>query len=71
MFCSGAFLRTVAQETASQIALRDCSEKVRGGVRIHRSFFWEKKKKVKHQKVTANLPKKQNLKLMTLVLFYV
>ena len=43
MFCSGAFLRTVAQETASQIALRDCSEKVREGVRMLRSFCWEKK----------------------------
>lgn len=69
MFCLGAFLRTVAQETASQTALKDCSEKVRGEVRIYRSFYWKKKKS--NIKRVLLITHTQNVKLMTLVLFYV
>ena len=31
-------IRAVAWETATQIALRDCSKEVKRGARIHRSF---------------------------------
>jgi len=31
-------MRTAAQETAFQMALRNCSEEAMGGARIYRSF---------------------------------
>ena len=48
MFYLGTLLRTVDQETASQIAV---TQKGKRGARIHRSFCYKKKK---NQVVTAN-----------------
>ena len=53
MYYSGILLRTIAWETASQIALRNRSKEVRdesGYIGV----FAEKKNVVKHQKITAN-----------------
>ena len=63
MFYSGTLLRTIAQETASQIALRNCSKEEREEPGYTGVFTGKKAKTkttttkthvVKHQKITAN-----------------
>ena len=60
MFYSGNFLRTVAWETASQVALRNCSKEAReepGYIGVFAEKQTNKQKNphvVKHQKSTAN-----------------
>ena len=68
-FYLGNLLRTIAWETASQIALRNCFEEVReepGYI----GFFAEERHVVKHKTITVNLQTSQK-NLMILVLFYV
>ena len=67
MFYSGSSLRTIAQETASQVVLRNYSEEVREEPRSKRVVL-----KSKHNmQITANHTHTHtHLKLMILVLFY-
>ena len=72
MFYAVNPLRTIAQETASQIARRNCSQEVRE-VLGYTGIFAEKqtnkqKTVVAHPKITANY-KNRHLGLMVLVLF--
>ena len=53
-FYSSILLKTLVWEAASQIALRNCSKREKGGAKIYRSFSLEKKNVVEHQKITAN-----------------
>ena len=75
MFYTVALLRTIAQDTASQIALRSCSKEVREEPGFIGVFAGKKQNRTKHvvehQKSTANHKKTRHLKLMILVLFYV
>ena len=74
MFYLGTLLRTVDQETASQIAV---TQKGKRGARIHRSFCCKKKKKYIYICVCVCVCIKwlllittnRHLKLMILVLF--
>ena len=70
MFYSGTLLRTIAQETASQIALRDCPKEVRGEPGYIGVFAETNKQCSQTSKMTAN-HKNRHLKLMILVLFYI
>ena len=57
MFYLGTLLRTIAQETASQIALRICSKEVREEPGYIGAFAERQKQRnhvVEHQKMTAN-----------------
>ena len=68
MFYSANLLRTSAQEdTASQIALRDCSKEVREMTGYMTFSAWGKKNVVEYQKITAN-HKNRHLELMILAL---
>jgi len=55
MFYLGTLLRTVAQETTSQVGLRNCSEEVREKPGFVGVFFWGKARGVvEHEKNTVN-----------------
>ena len=69
MFYSGNLLRTIAQETASQITLRNRSEELREEPG-YSGVFAEKKNVVKCQRLLL-ITKHRCIKLMILVLFYV
>ena len=73
MFNSGNLLRTIAQELTSQVALRNCSRKIKEEPGYVGVFAEKRKKKnvVEHQKITANQKKTRYLKLMILVPSYV
>ena len=71
MFYLGTLLRTVAQETTSQVGLRNCSEEVREKPGFVGVFFWGKARGVvEHEKNTGN-HKNRCLKRMIFVLFCV
>ena len=56
MFYSQTFLKSIAWEIASQVALKNCSKEAREEpIYIEAFFFFEiKNKVVEHQKITAN-----------------
>ena len=55
MFYLGTLVRTVAQETTSQVGLRNCSEEVREKPGFVGVFFWGKARGiVEHEKNTVN-----------------
>ena len=61
MFYLGTLLRTIAQESATQIALRNCSKEARE--EYIEVFTWNKQKQkhvIEHQKVTANHRKQRS-----------
>ena len=74
MFYSGILLRTIALETASQVAGRNCSKEVReepGYIEVCAEKMKTKKgatHEIKHQKITANHTQKSQLQLMISVL---
>ena len=73
MCYSRTSLRTVALETASQIALRNCPREVKnepGYIGVFAEKTKKQKHVVEHQKITAR-HRNRHLKLMILVLFYV
>ena len=61
MFYLGTLLRTVAQETTSQVGLRNCSEEVREKPGFVGVFFWGKARGVvEHEKNTGNHKKQMS-----------
>ena len=54
MFYSGTLLRTIAQETASETALRNLSKDVRKEPGYVGVLLGKKKQVVEHQKITVN-----------------
>ena len=61
MFYLGILLRTVAQETTSQVGLRNCSEEVREKPGFVGVFFWGKARGVvEHEKNTGNHKKQMS-----------
>lgn len=71
MSCLGDILRTLARETASPVALRDCSVEVREGPG-YRGVFPTKTRWLEHQKIIYFFvvrEKTKYLMLMNAVLF--